>query len=95
MIYPMENRTPRRRAKVSVTIDPALPKAVELYVQRTKNLDRSKVMDAALGQWYAARQEEAMIEQFSEPPIENPDERRAWRTIRRAAATRKLNRPRR
>ena len=52
-------------------------------------------MDAALGQWYAARQDEAMIEQFSEPAAENPEERKDWRKIRRAAAARTVNRPRR
>jgi hypothetical protein len=93
MIYPMAR--PPRREKVSVTIDPALLQAVDLYVQRHKDLDRSKVMDAALGQWYAARQDEAMIEQFAEPSTENQAEQQAWRRIRRAAATRRLNRPRR
>jgi hypothetical protein len=90
----MESPTRKRREKVSVTIDPALLKAVDLYVQRHKELDRSKVMDAALGQWYAARQDEAMAEQFAEPPAEDSHERRAWRTTRRAAAARRLNRPR-
>jgi hypothetical protein len=88
----MEYRTRLRREKVSITIDPALLKAVDLYVQRHKDLDRSKVMDAALGQWYAARQDEAMAEQFAEQPTEDSAERKAWRTVRRAAATRRLNR---
>ena len=89
----MTSPTGRRREKVSVTIDPALLKAVDLYVQRHKELDRSKVMDAALGQWYAARQDEAMIEQFEEASNPDSPERKAWRKTRRAAAARRLNRP--
>jgi hypothetical protein len=82
----------RRRAKVSITVDPALLNAVDRYVQRHADMDRSKVMESALQNWYRVRQDEAMIEQFSgpEPP---EDEQRAWRQIRRAAASRKLNRP--
>lgn len=91
----MGGRTGKRRGKVSVTLDPALLEAVDLYVQAHKELDRSKVMDAALGQWYASRQDEAMIEQFGEPLTANPAEEHAWRAIRRGAAGRKLNRPRR
>jgi hypothetical protein len=86
---------PPRREKVSITIDPALLQAVDLYVLQHKDLDRSKVMDAALGQWYAARQDEAMIEQFAEPSAENQAEQLAWKRIRRAATTRRVNRARR
>lgn len=89
----MENPTRKRREKVSVTVDPTLLKAVDLYIQRHKDLDRSKVMDAALNQWYAARQDEAMAEQFAEPSNEVGEERRAWQRTRRAAAARRLNRP--
>jgi len=82
----------RRRAKVSITVDPALLNAVDLYVQRHADMDRSKVMETALQNWYRVRQNEAMVEQFSaaEP---NDGERAAWRRIRRAAVTKKLKRP--
>jgi len=51
---------------------------------------RQKVLDAALAHWYAARQDEAMIEQFAEPSTENQAEQQAWKRIRRSAATRRL-----
>lgn len=82
----------RRRVKVSVTLDPTLLNAVDSYVQRHAQWDRSKVMDAALSNWYAASQEQAMVEQFSEPTRKEQPERRAWRQIRRAAARRRLRR---
>jgi Arc/MetJ-type ribon-helix-helix transcriptional regulator len=82
----------QRRAKVSVTVDPSLLKAVDSYIQRHRGTDRSKVMDAALTRWCADRQEEAMREQFSasDPPEEA--EPSQWKRIRRAAAGRKLRR---
>ncbi len=83
----------RRRAKVSITVDPALLNAVDRYVQRHSDLDRSKVMESALQNWYRVRQEEAMIEQFSAPEVTEESELRDWRRIRRAAVSRKLNRP--
>lgn len=82
----------RRRAKVSITVDPALLKAVDGYVQRHADTDRSKVMESALQRWYTARQDEAMIEQFSGPESET-DEQQSWQRIRRAAAERQLKRP--
>jgi hypothetical protein len=81
----------RRRAKVSITVDPALLTAVDRFVQRHADTDRSKVMESALQSWYSARQKEAMIEQFSESDVQ--DEQRDWQRIRRAAAERKLKRP--
>ena len=83
----------RRRAKISITVDPALLNAVDRYVQRHADMDRSKVMESALQNWYRVRQEEAMIEQFSEPELIDESELRDWRRIRRAAVTRKLKRP--
>lgn len=80
----------RRRAKVSVTVDPTLLEAVDLYVQRHADLDRSKVMEAALTHWYAARQEEAMIAQFTGDESRDGREQRRWRSVRRAAVSRKL-----
>ena len=82
----------RRRAKVSITVDPALLNAVDRYVQRHADTDRSKVMESALQSWYSARQQEAMIEQFGAAESEK-NERQNWQRIRRAAAGRKLKRP--
>jgi hypothetical protein len=83
----------RRRAKISVTLDPALLNAVDLYVQSQPDLDRSKVMEAALQHWYRARQDDAMIDQFSGPEAVDSSEQGSWRRIRRAAVSRKLKRP--
>ncbi|HVS06101.1 MAG TPA: hypothetical protein VHK65_08025 [Candidatus Dormibacteraeota bacterium] len=83
----------RRRAKVSITVDPALLNAVDRYVQRHADMDRSKVMESALQNWYRVRQDEAMIEQFSSPEPTEESERRDWRQIRRAAVNRTLKRP--
>ena len=83
----------RRRSKVSITVDPALLAAVDLYVQRHSDMDRSKVMESALQSWYRVRQDEAMIEQFSSPEPAEEVEHEAWRQIRRAAVSRKLKRP--
>jgi metal-responsive CopG/Arc/MetJ family transcriptional regulator len=93
-MIPMETSRPgRRRAKISVTLDPALLNAVDLYVQKHADLDRSKVMETALQHWYRARQDDAMIEQFSGPDTVESSEQQSWRRIRRAAVSRKLNRP--
>jgi hypothetical protein len=83
----------RRRAKISITVDPALLNAVDQYVQSRADMDRSKVMETALHYWYRARQDEAMTEQFSAPKLTDASELRSWRKIRRAAVTRKLKRP--
>jgi hypothetical protein len=82
----------RRRAKISITVDPALLTAVDRYVQHHTDTDRSKIMESALQSWYSARQEEAMIDQFSGA---NPDkgDHRNWQRIRRAAVGRKLKHP--
>jgi hypothetical protein len=56
-------------------------------------MDRSKVMKIALRYWYRARQNQAMIEQFSGPELREASELRSWRAIRRAAVARKLQRP--
>ncbi len=79
----------RRRAKVSVTVDPDLLEAVDTFVERHPDLDRSKVFDEALYLWYARRQAEAMEAQFAaaESPTEEED-RAAWRHVRAAAARR-------
>ncbi len=88
-----QRATGRRRTKVSLTVDPRLLKAVDSYIQRHQGMDRSKVMDAALTVWYAAKQEQAMIEQFRSPePAEVQAERQEWKRIRRAAAGRRVRR---
>lgn len=83
----------RRRAKVSITVDPVLLSAVDLYVQRHADMDRSKVMESALQSWYSARQDEAMTEQFSPDQSSDQSEHRSWRRIRRAAVRRNLKKP--
>jgi hypothetical protein len=83
----------RHRAKISITLDPTLLKAVDLYVQGRADMDRSKVMETALQHWYRARQDEAMAEQFSGPELTDASELRSWRKIRRAAVSRKLKPP--
>jgi hypothetical protein len=86
-------RAAGRRRKISVTVDPQLLRAVDAYVEQHDELDRSRVIDDALAHWYALRQEEAMVEQFSSAP--DPEERAEgedWRRIRQEAATRLLKR---
>ena len=76
------------RVKVSLSLDPTLVEAVDQFVLEHAELDRSKVMDQALGLWTAARQAEAMAGQYVEGP--DADEWAAWRSTRRAAAGRRL-----
>jgi metal-responsive CopG/Arc/MetJ family transcriptional regulator len=80
------------RIKVSVTLDPALLRAVDGFVQSHPGQDRSKVIDQALQQWYAQQQDVAMEAQHAraEDDVIGP-ERKAWRAIRRAAAQRRLS----
>jgi hypothetical protein len=81
----------RARAKISVTVDPALLKAVDAYIAEHPSLDRSKVVDMALLRWYAERQEEAIAAQHRASPNEvEQREMDDWRAIRRAAAARRL-----
>ena len=77
------------RKRISVTVDPILLKQVDSFVDGHPGLDRSRVFDEALACWYAARQEQAMVEQYSQEP--DPREARdieAWREVQRAAAAR-------
>lgn len=83
----------RRRAKLSVTVDPELLGAVDAFVAAHPGLDRSKVMDEALALWYAREQERAMEEQFGAPDVATRAEHEAWQRIQRAAA-RRVFRPR-
>lgn len=55
-------------------------------------LDRSKVVDEALSEWYAARQAEAMAAQFEGDDTGDRAERESWRQVRRAATRRHLER---
>jgi hypothetical protein len=56
-------------------------------------MQRDKVIQTALLSWSRARQDEAMIEQFSGPELTDASELRSWRAIRHAAVTRQLKRP--
>ena len=79
------------RIKVSVTLDPWLLGAVDGFVQSHPGQDRSKVIDQALHQWYAQQQDHAMEAQFAGPDADSIGaERKAWRSIRRSAAKRRL-----
>ena len=80
------------RVKVSVTLDPELLGAVDGFVQAHPGQDRSKVIDQALQQWYAQQQNIAMEAQFADAEDAIAPERKIWRSIRRAAATRRLSR---
>ncbi len=83
----------RVRVKISITVDPALLKAVDAAAAATPGLDRSKVFDIALMRWYGERQEEAIAAQHRAPISEVERRERAdWRAIRRAGATRTIGR---
>jgi metal-responsive CopG/Arc/MetJ family transcriptional regulator len=78
--------TEPRRAKVSVTVDPALLKAVDRFVQEHPDSDRSSVFDAALLLWYGEQQEKEIAEQHQAPQsAAEQDEHRFWRRIQSAA----------
>jgi hypothetical protein len=90
----MESSVGRRRTKISVTVDRSLLRAVDSYVEHHHGLDRSKVVDQALLAWYAARQDEAMIEQYRSPANGEEDaEYAVWAQVRDAAVSDMLNRP--
>jgi len=68
-------------------VNPTLLAQVDAFVAKHPGVDRSKVFDEALDLWYAARQEQAMIEQYSHQPDQAElEEIAAWRGIQRAAA---------
>jgi hypothetical protein len=86
----------RTRAKVSVTVQRSLLRAVDAYVGSHQGVDRSKVFDEALHDWYAKRQEEELFEFYSTPEKLTPEqaaEYAAWAAIRGAAAERVFRRP--
>lgn len=80
----------RHRPKIGATVDPALLRAVDEWLQDNPGFDRSKVIDEALGQWYARVQEQAMVEQYASPAELDDDEWRGWQQIQRAANARQL-----
>ena len=90
----MASSIDRRRAKISVTVDRGLLTAVDSYVEHHEGLDRSKVIDKALLAWYAARQDEAMLEQYTGTSEGEEAEYAAWTRIRDAAVADMLSRPR-
>ena len=83
----------RRRTKIGATIDPQLAAAVDAYVATHPETDRSGVIDEALRLWYARQQALAMTTQFR-TPVTAPEaaERRAWKAVRAAAASRRSGR---
>jgi hypothetical protein len=79
------------RAKVSVTVQRGLLHAVDKYVSNHQGIDRSKVFDEALHDWYAKRQEEELFDFYSRPEQltdEQAAEYAGWVATRRAAAER-------
>jgi hypothetical protein len=79
----------RRRVKLSVMVAPDLLRAVDDFVAKHPELDRSKVVDEALSLWYARQQAEAMERQYAEPAsAEEQQEQAAWRRIQQTAAER-------
>src|SRR2546429_94621 len=61
------NNRPRRRPKVTATLDPELLAAVDAHVAAHPELDRSTVIDEALRLWRARELERALETQFAEP----------------------------
>jgi hypothetical protein len=88
-------QTERRRVKISATLDPALIQAVDAYVADHAGVDRSAVIDEALGLWYARQQQLAMEAQYAPGGDDGPPEEEwaAWQAIRRAAAERLIAKP--
>lgn len=83
-----------RRTKIGATVDPRLAAAVDAYVATHPGTDRSGVIDEALQLWYARQQAIAMAAQFRDPmPASEAAERRGWKAVRAAAATRRSARP--
>ena len=80
----------RQPARISATVDPALLKAVDEFLVQHPGYDRSKVIDEALGLWYARQQDVAMAAQFAGDPEVDSDEWTDWRAIRDKAAARLL-----
>jgi metal-responsive CopG/Arc/MetJ family transcriptional regulator len=91
----MANALRQRRTKISVTVDRGLLHAVDSYLEHRQGLDRSKFIDQALLAWYAACQDQEMIEQYRAPLTQEQDaEYAAWAQIRDAAVSDMLSRSR-
>ncbi len=89
----MSSSIERRRAKISVTIDRGMLRLLDSYVEHHEGLDRSKVIGQALLAWYAARQDEAMIDQYKATSTQEEEaEYAAWARIRDAAVSDMLSR---
>ena len=78
---------------ITVDVDPRLLEAVDAWVKQHPETDRSKVIDEALRLWFAHEQRRAMEEQFASPSEVDGEEWEAWRSIRRAAAARRIGMP--
>lgn len=76
--------------KVSVTLDPGVLQLVDDYVRDSQGLDRSKVLEEALGLWLARRQAQAMEAQYADSDDAPTDEMASWQAIRREATARRL-----
>ncbi len=82
------------RAATSTVIRRLL-QAADCYLAKHEELDRSKVIDQALFDWYAARQDEAMTAQYVAPMTHEEEvEYAAWERIRDSAVADMLGRPR-
>jgi metal-responsive CopG/Arc/MetJ family transcriptional regulator len=83
----------RRRVKIGATIDPNILSAVDAYIRRHPQLDRSAVIDDALRLWWARQQEREMEQQYAGTPSdEEQGEREAWRRIQRESVRQIFNR---
>ncbi|HUX85503.1 MAG TPA: hypothetical protein VMW65_00750 [Chloroflexota bacterium] len=83
MVYPLKEV---HKVKVSVTVDPALLKAVDKFVREHPELDRSSVVNAALLLWYGEQQETEIAAQHRAPQsTAEREEREAWHRVQVAA----------
>src|SRR5437764_1093377 len=55
----------RTKSRITITIDPAMLKEIDEYVEEHKETDRSKVVGEALQTWYAQALHEALVRQHS------------------------------
>jgi len=84
-----QQRVNRRRVKIGATVDPTILGAVDAFIRRHPDLDRSAVIDEALRLWWVHQQDREMEQQFAVPPsAAEGEERAAWRRIQDASAER-------
>jgi hypothetical protein len=81
---------PTRRPRITTTVDASLLEAVDAWLSRHPGFDRAKVIDEALRLWSAYVQAREMEEQYATPDQIDPAEWESWRSIRDAAAARRL-----